>query len=122
MTNFRRDRSISDTRYIGLVCAKHPDLQGERNKRNHECVGCRRDMNKAYQKTEKGREAHRRRQKNLRAVHTFDREVEREVEAATRLKGMELSMQRFGNVEHWKELWDEAKPMVLKEMGLDSSP
>lgn len=114
--------SISETRYRGSLCPHHPELKGERMKRNGECVGCRQIMNRLYRQTDKGKAAAARRARNRRYVQSFDRRVEREVEDATRLKGMELSMQKFGNVEHWKELFDEAKALILKEMGLDSSP
>ncbi len=33
-------RAISPSRYRGAVCAKHPELKGERAKKNYLCVGC----------------------------------------------------------------------------------
>ncbi len=38
------------TRYFGKICAKHPELGGERVTRTCKCVGCRRDRHKAKRK------------------------------------------------------------------------
>lgn len=41
MSNKKTD-SITDARYYGKVCAKHPELSGLRSKNNNSCMGCRR--------------------------------------------------------------------------------
>ena len=38
--------SISETRYIGKVCDKHPELKGERLKRDYQCPACRNEKKK----------------------------------------------------------------------------
>ncbi len=35
-----------DKRYHGAVCAKHPELNGERNAKNRGCLGCNREKMK----------------------------------------------------------------------------
>lgn len=43
-----REKTAGITRYIGKVCKKHPDLNGERAVNNRKCVGCRRDYMAKY--------------------------------------------------------------------------
>ena len=37
---------MTDKRYIGKICAKHPEFEGLRLKRGYECVQCRSDKKK----------------------------------------------------------------------------
>ena len=40
---------LKTTRYLGKVCAKHPELNGERLKSTKACLGCKRQRDLAYQ-------------------------------------------------------------------------
>lgn len=65
--------AISESRYIGKVCPKHPELKGERRKIGYICVGCNADKR------------HRQRQKpEARAKADVARRLEAENKAASK--------------------------------------
>lgn len=57
MPNFSEAKKLKLTRYTGKVCAKRPELEGERRTSNHKCVGCQRTRAGAYAKSPDGRAA-----------------------------------------------------------------
>jgi len=42
------------TRYLGQICQKHPELDGERLTSNYTCIGCMREWNRGWKLKNKG--------------------------------------------------------------------
>lgn len=64
-------KRLSETRYVGKVCEKHPELGGERLISTRGCVGCKRErwskLNKARKETPTGIEyANRKRESQIK--------------------------------------------------------
>lgn len=50
-------KTLTDKRYIGKVCGKHPEWEGLRKKGNHECVQCTAERVKAFRKANPDKDA-----------------------------------------------------------------
>lgn len=65
---------LSESRYRGKVCEKHPEEQGARYFRNYGCVGCQRDSNKIR---DRSTEAHKEARRDRRLAASYLEEVKR---------------------------------------------
>lgn len=106
--NKRRDNAISESRYIGKICEKHPELEGVRHIRTHGCVGCQRDRNKAYKKTPSGKAAEAARLKSLREYRRTDQIYNDALNTIVRLQAVNLCLRETKDVVVWRDYWTKA--------------
>jgi hypothetical protein len=102
--------------YFGKVCAKHPELKGERRRDSYNCVACDRERFRKYH--EENREAalacrRKRHEENREAIAAYKRkyrEENREAIAAYRRKYYEENREaRLACCRKWHEENREAR-------------
>lgn len=109
---------LTEGRYLGKVCEKHPILNGLRRKKTSECIGCRRERAHLWSKTNPARQVRiRERKRDLREMDKIATLQERRVLDAIRVKACELASARVRNVSRWQEFYDEARQLLENSNG-----
>lgn len=105
--NPRVDNSVSETRYIGKICEKHPEEGGLRFKKTCGCVGCHKDKQKKYRQTPEMREKLAAAARERRLNDRVAREHEKQVDEKIRLRAVHIAI-KAKQMEKWKEFRQQA--------------
>lgn len=105
---------LSESRYRGKVCEKHPEEQGARYFRNYGCVGCQRDKNKARKRdadllNEKRRERRLARSYLEEVQRAEDRRIGRVADRARKLAN------EAGRPDEWPRYFERAAVSLAQE-------
>lgn len=107
--SLRLTQMVTETRYIGAVCLKHPEQAGLRRIRNHECIGCIKARNKIKRKTPEALAKKYQTRKDQREMGKVASLMATQKADAIRIKACEIASSRVQNVARWQEFVNEAR-------------
>jgi predicted Fe-S protein YdhL (DUF1289 family) len=113
--SIKESASISDTRYIGSVCAKHPQLKGERRKASYVCVGCQRDKNKKHRKSLIGAHEHSEAMKEARSANTLARKIQETRQRQIKIRAEDICVKLGDSMRNWADYYQQAVDQLKKE-------
>lgn len=103
------DNSVTEARYIGSLCAHHPDLKGLRLKKNHLCLQCHRDRKADYRNQPRIRDKRAAmRASGLRQAREDQLNADR-LATTIRLRAIEIAKRSGAHDYQYQDFWDQAR-------------
>lgn len=113
MPNITHLESISDSRYIGAVCLRHPALKGLRRKVGYKCVACVQEAKQRYRRKYADRIAIHK--KDAREKDAVAHEIRKRITHEIRVKAAMMASKELKDPTKWKLYWTEAKEEYERE-------
>jgi hypothetical protein len=108
---------MSESRIQGGICLKHPELEGQRYRRNGGCPGCQADRVKKRRARPEQKAAANEKRAHQRKMQRQAYKDNKQILELVRIAGSEIAVKAGKHPSHWREHWADAVKHINTELG-----